>query len=294
MKYGIGYAFWGLHGNNWECDYLKMIDVIADCGFDVFEVSANAVHDMNNDEIDALRKKSENLGIYCTTNCGPSMENDFASEDPKIRLHAQKWFAELCERMNRLGSRDLVGAIYSYWPTDFRITKPDKKGAWKRSIEELKKLGPIAQTYNITISLEVLNRNETFILTDCNEAKKYTDLIGCKNIKILLDSYHMNIEEDNMYDAIRTCNAYLGHVHVGECNRKLPGENNSINWTEFGRALRDINYDRCVVMEPFEIPGGQIGNDIRVWRNLCDNCSFDALTDNAKKSLIFLKNCFER
>ena len=93
-----------------------------------------------------------------------------------------------------------------------------------------------------------------------------------------------------MYDAIRLAGSDLGHFHVGECNRKLPGEGNSINWAEIGKALRDIHYDGCVVMEPFEIPGGEVGRSIRVWRDLTGGDRSEAtMTAKVKKSLQFLK-----
>ena len=68
----------------------------------------------------------------------------------------------------------------------------------------------------------------------------------------------MNIEEDNMFDAIRFAGNRLGHLHVGECNRKLPGMNNSIDWSKIGQALRDINFNKMVVMEPFLLEGGEV------------------------------------
>lgn len=289
MKFGIGYGYWGLDGNNWTCDYLEMADRISACGFDVFEIGAAHLHDMSDEEIDALKARGVEKNLYFTTNSGPAKEYDFASSSERVRAQALKWFEEVLVKMDRLGSRDLIGAIYSFWPSDFKET--DKEKAWERSIEGLQKLAVTAEKLGITISLEVLNRNESYILTDCAEAKVYVDKVGSPAVKILLDTYHMNIEEDNMYQAIRNCGEYLGHFHVGECNRKLPRENNSINWPEIGQALRDIHYERSVVMEPFEKTGGQIGYDIRVWRDLSGGATEEELTEKAKKSLAYLKKC---
>ena len=103
----------------------------------------------------------------------------------------------------------------------------------------------------------------------------------------------MNIEEDNMFDAIRKAGDLLGHVHVGECNRKLPGMNNSINWPEIGKALRDIGYQKAVVMEPFLLSGGQVGRDIRVWRDLSGGADEAQMTKYITDSLAYLKKCCE-
>ena len=289
MRFGNGYAFWGFNNNNWKCDYLKMADLNADCGFDCFEIGAEHLHNMSDEEISALRKKAEERGLYLTVNDGPARDRDFASPDLKIRDNALCWYEDLLDRMTRLGSYDLIGALYSFWPSDFKYI--NKKSAWEHSIEGLKKLSCKAERLKITLSLEVLNRNETYILTSCKEAKEYIQRIGSPNVKILLDTYHMNIEEDNIYDAIYLAGDDLGHFHVGECNRKLPGENNSIDWPRIGKALRSVNYNKCVVMEPFELTGGQVGTDIRVWRDLSDGATIDQMTEKIKKSLVFLKKC---
>lgn len=286
MKFGTGYAYWG---TNWECDYLTLTKKVADIGFDILEIGADHLYDMSDLEIAALKKAGEENGIEFTTNSGPSKENDFSSADAGVREHALVYFEKVLQNMKKLGSKSLVGAIYSFWPTDFVDT--DKESAWDRSIDGLKKLSKTAEELDIECALEVLNRNETYILTDCAESIEYVEKVGSDKITLLLDTYHMNIEEDNMYDAIRKAGKYLGHLHVGECNRKLPGMNNSINWPEIGKALRDIDYQKAVVMEPFILKGGQVGRDIRVWRDLSDQATPEQMDQYIKESLVFLKKC---
>lgn len=286
MKFGTGYAYWG---TNWECNYLTLTKKVADIGFDILEIGADHLYDMSDQEIAALKKAGEENGIEFTTNSGPSKENDFSSADAGVREHALAYFEKVLQNMNKLGSKTLVGAIYSFWPTDFVDT--DKEAAWDRSIDGLKKLSKTAEELDIECALEVLNRNETYILTDCAESIEYVEKVGSDKITILLDTYHMNIEEDNMYDAIRKAGKYLGHLHVGECNRKLPGMNNSINWPEIGKALRDIDYQKAVVMEPFILKGGQVGRDIRVWRDLSSQATPEQMDQYIKDSLVFLKKC---
>ncbi|RDY32820.1 sugar phosphate isomerase/epimerase family protein [Lachnotalea glycerini] len=286
MKFGTGYAYWG---TNWECDYIAMTKKVAEIGFDILEIGADHLYHMSDKEILELKETGNENGIEFTTNSGPSKENDFASEDLAVREHGLKYFETVLKNMKKLGSKSLVGAIYSFWPTDF--VNVDKEAAWERSIDYLQKLSKTAEELDIECALEVLNRNETYILTDCEEAIQYVERVGSKKINILLDTYHMNIEEDNMYDAIRKAGNFLGHLHVGECNRKLPGMNHSIDWDEIGKALREINYEKAVVMEPFLLKGGQVGRDIRVWRDLSNHATPQQLDQYIKDSLIYLKKC---
>lgn len=288
MKFGTGYAYWG---TEWKCDYLEMVNKVADIGFDVLEIGADHLYHMSEEEIDNLKAEGLKRGITFTTNSGPAKKYDLASPDEAIRRQGVEYFKEILHKMARLGSKSLVGAIYSYWPVDFSYTVADKEAAWERSIACLQEIGAVAEELGIECPLEVLNRNETYILTDCKEAIEYVDRVGSKSINILLDTYHMNIEEDNMYDAIRKAGPLLGHVHVGECNRKLPGMNNSINWPEIGKALRDIGYDKAVVMEPFLLSGGEVGRDIRVWRDLSNGADEADMDRYITDSLKYLKEC---
>lgn len=108
----------------------------------------------------------------------------------------------------------------------------------------------------------------------------------------MLDCFHMNIEEDSFYDAIVSTGKYLGHFHVGEANRKVPGKGR-IPWNEIGRALRDIGYDGGVVMEPFVCMGGGVGQDIKVWRDLSNNASPEQLDADIAESCAFLRKALE-
>ena len=293
MKYGIGHGYWG---SAWPGEssvikkYAAVAKKLADFGFDMFEITADQLFYMSDAELEELSAISKEYALTLSTNSGPPKDRDFSSSDPAVRQAALDYFKVIVEHMHRVGSPCLAGAIYSFWPTDF--VEVDKKAAWERSIPMLKQLGDFAEGYGIDIALEILNRNETYILTDCAEAMVYCDQVGSKAVNILLDTYHMNIEEDNMFDAIRLAGSRLKHFHVGENNRKLPGMNNTLDWAKIGETLREINYDKGVVMEPFLIEGTF---DVRVWRDLSGGQSqnVEKMDEYLKTSLAFLKEKFE-
>ena len=290
MKFGTLYSYWD---REWDCDYDKYAHIaqkVSEIGFDVLEISADHIYAMPESDLEKLNEVREKLGLVFTANSGPSREHDLASPDPKIRQQGIEYFKTILQKMQIIESETLIGAIYSFWPSDF--VNINKELAWERSIACLQEIGKSAEELHIEIALEVLNRNESYILNDCKEALEYCDKVGNKNIKVLLDTYHMNIEEDNMLDAIRLAGNRLGHFHVGECNRKLPGMNNSIDWPAIGKALKDIQYDKAVVMEPFILHGGSVGDSIRVWRDLSDHADKATMDKYISDSLTFLKNTF--
>ena len=101
----------------------------------------------------------------------------------------------------------------------------------------------------------------------------------------------MNIEEDDMAGAIRKAGSLLGHVHVGEANRKLPGMGR-LPWAEMGEALRDIGFDGIVVMEPFMTTGGAVARDVSLFRDLSNGADEETMDRNIAESLVFLKKAF--
>jgi D-psicose/D-tagatose/L-ribulose 3-epimerase len=288
MKFGTLFAYWT---NEWKGDYTLYAKKVAELGFDILEVSAGQLLVMSNHEIDELRALTKDLGIIITSNIGPAKDKDVASKDPEIRKAGIQYLTDIMKAMDRLDSRALVGVLYSYWPCDF--TDVDKEATWARGVKSVKELGKTAESLGIDYCLEVVNRFETFVLNTSEEAVRYCKDVDNKNVKILLDTFHMNIEEDNIGDAIRLAGNYLGHLHVGEGNRKVPGKGH-LPWDEIGQALRDINFDKGVVMEPFVLEGGGIGRDIKVWRDLSSNADQKKLDQDIRASLEFLKKSFLR
>lgn len=146
--------------------------------------------------------------------------------------------------------------------------------------------------------MEVLNRFENHVLNTAKEGAAFVRQVRqleprANNVKVMLDTFHMNIEEQSFGDAIRAAGSLLGHFHTGECNRMVPGQGR-IPWREIHDALKDVGYDGAVVMEPFVIPGGQVGRDIRIWRDVVEDTSEAALDRDARDAVIFQRYMLDR
>ena len=126
------------------------------------------------------------------------------------------------------------------------------------------------------------------------EAVAYVKEIESKNIGVLLDTYHMNIEENNIADAIRLVGADLmKNFHTGENNRTAPGRGH-INWDEVFGTLAQIGYKGPIVSEPFVMQGGEVGRDIHVFRDLIDNPCEARIDEEAAYLLNFEKNMLKK
>ncbi|MST82402.1 D-psicose 3-epimerase [Bilifractor porci] len=282
MKHGIFYAFWE---KQWAADYCYYVDKVSRLGFDVLEIGCAPLPDYTQDQVDELKKHAEDHNIILSGGYGPTPDHNIASKDPAVAAQALDWYRRLFEKMGMLDMHMLCGAIYSYWPFDFSHCDP-KEEEWKRSVEAIRVLADYAKPYNIILGMETINRFESYLLNTAEESTRFVKEVGKDNVKVHLDTFHMNIEEDDIGAAIRCAGGYLGHLHTGESNRKTPGHGH-LPWHEIGQALHDIHYDGMVVMEPFVSMGGQVGQDIKVWRDLCNGATEEELDEDARRACEF-------
>ena len=289
MKYGIYFAYWT---KEWFADYKKYMDKVSALGFDVMEISCAALREVytTKEQLIELRDYAKEKNLTLTAGYGPTKAENLCSEDPEAVKRAMAFFKDLLPKLALMDIKILGGGLYSYLPVDFTLNN-DKEGDRARAVKNLKELSKTAEEYDVTLGMEVLNRYEGYILNTCDEAIDFVDEIGSSHVKIMLDTFHMNIEEDNIAAAIRKAGSRLGHLHLGEQNRMVPGKG-SLPWGEIGQALRDIQYEGAAVMEPFVMKGGTIGKEIKVWRDLIDDLSEERLDEDAKGALNFVRHVF--
>lgn len=285
MKFGIYYSYWE---QTWSADCLKYVDKIARLGFDVIEIAAHHLNSYSPTHVDEVAKAARDNGIAMTAGLGPSPSRNLSSADPGVRAAGRAFFQQTLTNLAKLDIHVIGGALHSYWPIDY--SKPvDKTGDRSRGLEGISGLADFAADLGIDLCLEVLNRFENHVLNTAEEGVAFVREVGKPNVKVMLDTFHMNIEEDSFAQAIRTAGPLLGHFHTGENNRRLPGTGR-LPWHEIGAALRDIGYDGTVVMEPFVKMGGEVGNDIKVWRDLSNNASEYQMDDAARQALAFSRH----
>lgn len=287
MKYGIYFAYWE---KEWNADQKSYISKVKKLGFDVLEISCAMLKNISREELLEIKQMAQAEGITLTAGYGPGPEENLASSDPEVVKNAIAFYADILKKLEILDIHTIGGGLYSYWPVDY--TKPiDKAGDWGRSVQGVRTVGKIAGECGVEYCLEVLNRFEGYLLNTCQECKQFVEEVDVPSVKIMLDTFHMNIEEDNLMEAILLAGDKLGHFHVGENNRRLPGKG-GMPWYQIGSALRAIGYNKNVVMEPFVRSGGGVGSDIKVWRDLSKGATEAMLDQDAAASVAFLRNVF--
>jgi D-psicose/D-tagatose/L-ribulose 3-epimerase len=289
MKFGTYFAYWE---REWKADYVKYVKKVAALGFDVLEISAANFPVLKKQDLSDLKSCAKDNNILLTSCIGLPRKCNTASLNEKTRERGIAYLKKLIDVMDEVDSRILGGITYAYWPADY--TKPmDKETERKQSIKSMREIADYAAGCGVTLALETVNRFEHYLINDAVEAVRFVKDIKKDNVKVMLDSFHMNIEEDSFSNAIKHTGRFLGHFHVGEANRKVPGKGR-LPWKEIGQALNVISYDGCVVMEPFVKMGGVVGRDIRVWRDLSDKANQKKMDDDIAQSLRFLRAIFKK
>ncbi len=288
-KLGIFMNFWE---KNWDADHKKYIKKASEIGFDVLEFQAQPLLEMTDDHMKELAKMAEDVGIELTYSLGLDRNYDVSSLDEKVRLGGVDYLKRIVERIGFMGGTLLSGVSYAGWGTPDNF-KGDKRPYWENSVKSMREIIKTAEDCGVTYCVEAVNRFETCLINTAAEALAYTAEIDSKNIGVLLDTYHMNIEENNIGDAIRLVGDKLTSFHTGENNRTAPGKGH-LDWDEIFGALKDINYNGRIVSEPFIMQGGEVGRDIHVYRDLIENPTEARIDEEAKYLLNFEKQMMQK
>lgn len=288
-KLGIFMNFWE---KNWNADHKKYILKASKLGFDVLEFQAQPLLDISDDYLRELKKTADDNNIELTYSLGLDKAYDISSDDIAVRERGIEYLTNIMKKVSVMDGKLISGVSYAGWgvPSNPDI---DKKRLAQNSIDSMKKLMKTAEQLDVFYAVEAVNRFEGVVLNTAKEAVDYVDAVGSKNIGILLDTYHMNIEEASIGNAIRTAGDKIIGFHVGENNRSVPGRGH-LDWDEIFCALKDIDYKGRIVAEPFVVTGGEVGRDIYVWRNLIENTDETSLDNEALYMIDFEKKMMKK
>ena len=269
----IGIHF-GYFNENWDTDFVKQIEQVKKLGFDILEVAPAPLLARNKSQRDEIARAAKDNEIEITFSVGLGREYDISSENSSVRQNGIRFVKDSFNIMKEMGANMFSGVDTGAWNKTYDFGCKNKRKDLEYSIGSVREIMKQAESDGITFAVEVVNRYESALINTAEEAVAYVDEVGSPNCKILLDTYHMNIEEDSFGDAIRLVGTgRLGHFHVGEANRRPPRADGRMPWDEITSALKEIHYTGRIVMEPFIKTGGEVGRDIKIWRDISRGAS---------------------
>jgi D-psicose/D-tagatose/L-ribulose 3-epimerase len=232
-------------------------------GFDLLEFS---LHDSLHLDVPATRTLLQEAGLAVSCSRGLAADADVSSDDPAVVARGADLLAESLAITAGLGGRMFAGALYSAFG---KASRPLSAIGRANVVGVLKDLAAQAAEVDVTLTLEICNRYETNVINTAHDALRLADDIGADNVMIHLDTYHMNIEEDDLVRPVYEVGDRLGYVHVGENHRGYLGSGH-LDFGGFFHALADIGYTGPITFESFSsavvAPG--LSNDLAIWRNL--------------------------
>ncbi len=244
----------------------------AAAGYDILEFS---LHDSVNLDIPGTKALLEKHGLKTACSRGLARDADVSSDDPVVVARGQQLLQESLDVTAGIGGTILTGALYSAFG---KAPGPLTRTGRDNVVGVLKELAAEADLVGISLGLEVCNRYETNVVNTARDALTLADDIGADNVMVHLDTYHMNIEEDDLISPVLQLGDRLGYVHIGETHRGYLGSGH-LDFPAFFGALAQINYRGDVTFESFSsavlAPG--LSNDLAIWRNLWED-GFDLAT----------------
>lgn len=258
----------GVHALVWvggwsEAESEKAIRSTAELGYDFIEIPLLNPYGF---PVDLTRRQLEKHGLGATASLGLSAATDISTEDPEAVRRGEDLLNTAVSVVRDLGATHFCGVIYSALQ---KYMAPRTERGVANIVEVLGRVADKAGESGITVGVEVVNRYETNIVNTADEVVALIERIGRPNVYAHLDTYHMNIEEGFVGQAIERCGDRIGYFHVGESHRGYLGTG-TVDFTAVFRSLARIGYDGPIAFESFSstVVDPVLSNMLGVWRNL--------------------------
>jgi D-psicose/D-tagatose/L-ribulose 3-epimerase len=278
MKFGVNAWVWASPVTSEVLETLA--PQVKKMGFDWIEVPIETVGDLDYTRA-AKIIRDNGLDVSVCVAMGP--DRDLIHEDIKIRENGMNYIRHCVDAAQTLGATNIIGPIYSAVGRVWQQTPEERARDIDLLVKQLSALAAYAADHGTVLCIEPLNRFETSFINLASQAIEVINRVASPGCQILLDTFHMNIEEKSLGDAIRAAGSRLRELHTCENDRGTPGTGH-IPWSDVATALRDIKYDGPVVIESFTAKVKSIARAAAVWRVLAP--TQDSL---AQDGLAFLK-----
>ncbi len=259
MKLGVHAYAWT---SEWDDSQLGLIERCSKLGLDLIEIPLMRLDLCNPD---AIRAECERLGLGVCTSTVLNAATDLTADSLAVRRAGVEYLKECVEATARMGGNTFSGVIYS----QIGKKSDSRPGTqqWKHSAEGLKEVCRFAQDHGVTVGIEPVNRYETYLINTCGQALELIGMIDEPNAAVHLDTYHMNIEEKDFYEATKLAGSHLCHYHLCENDRGVPGTG-LVDWDGIFRALGELKYTGNAALESFVEVSDNMREATCVWRDL--------------------------
>jgi D-psicose/D-tagatose/L-ribulose 3-epimerase len=264
MLIGVhGLVFTGVFDQN---GLVRAIQGAQSAGYDLLELP---LMDPTSFDSALARTILNDSSVAVTASLGLQANTDISSTDPTCVQAGRDVLMRCLDHVAEMGGSALCGVIYSAMQ---KYNTPATPAGIANSQSVIAEVAEAAAARNITVSLEVVNRYETNVMNTSRAGLNYLTAVNSPHVSLHLDTYHMNIEESDMWQPVVDAGPQLGYVHIGESHRGYLGTG-SVDFGGFFRALDRISYDGPIVFESFSsaVVSESLSNTLGIWRNLWED-----------------------
>jgi len=256
MKIGISAFAWT---SRFDKSHLEIFPAMKALGLDAIEIP---MFDPAALPITEIKEASETHGMECTVCAILPKQFNPISPRQEMRKGAIQHLLSCVEASASMGARLLGGPLFA--PIGYLPSHRPTPAEWSWAVEAFQALEDVLDATKLTISIEPVNRSETFFLRTAAEAKQLCDSIGNPRIGVTVDTFHANIEERNIPEAIRSLGSHLKHVHASENDRSLLGSGH-IPFGEIVSTLKEMSYSGYLMIEGFGYSAKEKHSPGRLW-----------------------------
>ena len=271
MQFGASTFIWA---SPFGADSLDLIGKVKQLGFDLIEICIEDPATIDTNAIGVALNKHGVEALVCGA-FGP--DRDMSAEDPVVRANAARYLRTCIDIAAQLRSPTVSGPMYAGVGNTQMRNAASRRAQWQRSVDGLTPIADYAAERGVKLAFEPLNRFETDLVNTVEQGLELIRGIGRSNVGFLLDTFHMNIEEKSIPNAIRRAGAHIFEFHACSSDRGTPGEDH-LPWPQIVAALAEVAYTGPVVIEAFTPKIKEIARAVSLWRLLAE--SEDALASN--------------
>jgi D-psicose/D-tagatose/L-ribulose 3-epimerase len=280
MRIGASTFIWVSPFSNLTLD---LIDRVKAFGFDLIEI---CVEDPETIDVTAIgaRAKSAGLGVTICGAFGP--QRDLSADDQATRAAGLVYLRRCVDFAAALSSPFVSGPMYSAVGKTRFLETPERRRQWQLAAANLREAAKYAADVGVKLAIEPLNRFETDLVNTVDQGLELVQDVGADNVGLLLDTFHMNIEEKDIPAAILRAKGHIVEFHACASDRGTPGEDH-LPWPKIAAALAQAGYDGPLIIEAFTPEIREIAKAVSIWRPLA--ASQDHL---AREGLAHLRKVF--
>lgn len=281
IKFGVSTWLWT---SPFTTDTIDIFPKIKGMGYDVVEIPIEDPDLIDVKKVREALDKNELEAIVCGA-FGPS--RDLTNDDPSFHQTSLNYIESCLNICKGLGAGFFAGPMYSSVGKARSVSAEQKKLEWSRAVKNLRKVCDLAEIKGLQIALEPLNRFESDLVNTAEDVVRLVNEINHPAAKVLLDGFHMNIEEPDIEKAILLAGDKLIHLQVSENYRGTPGTGQT-RWDSYKRGLEAIGYEGVVSIESFTPDNKELAGAVCIWKPLVPSQD-----DFAREGLQFLKKWAE-